>query len=589
MSADQVYLGFALTIALAVAGQIVGLRLRVPSLIILLPLGFAAGAATSVVNPNRLLGASFQPLVSISVAIILYDAGFGLDMSKMTGHTRTVVVRLLAVGIPLTFLATYLLAGPLFGVSDSAALMLAAILVVSGPTVVGPLLNFVRPRDRLRHVLGWEGSLIDPVGALLGAVVFHGIIAHENNGLGDQILQFILSLAVGGAGAVVGVGVLWLLLCRLRLTEQLATTAQLATVVVVAGVCNVIQDDTGLMAAIGMGVALGNIKAFEMPSRRPFFEVTVKLIIGLLFISISATVTPASVRHLLLPVLALVAVLVLAVRPVVAALSTLGTGLGRGERAFVGWMAPRGIVAAATASTFAAELVRRGVGGADRILAVTFLVIVMTVTWYGLTAAPVARRLGVVRATVSRPLLVGGEPWVVDLGRALRRAGLEVLMWAEQPAQRSRIDAAGLDLADDDLMGDVSAEGIERAGVTTILLLTEEDNFNALAATLFQGATDHVYRTASSDDASGTAAVYAGGDVLFGVDLTQVDLENRYLNGSRIVTVRSGDGVPPDHDLLFRIRTSGELVPSVIGAPPEERAGDTEVLLGPALVRGRSL
>lgn len=173
----------------------------------------------------------------------------------------------------------------------------------------------------------------------------------------------------------------------------------------------------------------------------------VSLIIGLLFISISATVTPQSLRHVALPTLGLVAALVLVVRPLVALLSTARTDVPNRERWFVGWMAPRGIVAAATASTFSVSLVQAGIGGAQKILPATFVVIVATVMVYGLTALPVARRLGVRRSARSRPLLVGGDPWVVELGRALRSAGLDVLMWAGLDRERRSITDAGLDLA----------------------------------------------------------------------------------------------------------------------------------------------
>jgi hypothetical protein len=164
-----------------------------------------------------------------------------------------------------------------------------------------------------------------------------------------------------------------------------------------------------------MGLAAANLPGFDIPARRPFFETLVQLILGLLFISISATVTPASLRHVVLPALVLVAILALVVRPVVAFLATVGSGLSTSERSFIGWMAPRGIIAAATASTFSTILVQKGIGGADRILPATFVVIVATVTLYGLVAA---------------------------------------------------------------------TEGAELEGVTTVLLLTREDDFNALASTV---------------------------------------------------------------------------------------------------------
>jgi NhaP-type Na+/H+ or K+/H+ antiporter len=409
MSTDQVLFGVGLIVVLAVGSQVLASQLRIPALIILLPAGFTAGVLTTDVNPERLLGAAFQPLVSLAVAVILYDSGLALEWGRVTGRARRVVPRLVIWGVPITCAFGAVVAGPLLGMSAGAAVMTGAILVVSGPTVVGPLLAFVRPADRLQRILSWEGSLIDPVGGILGAVVFNAVLASTHGGIGHPVAQLLLSVAIGAAGAAVGVAVLWLCLCKLDLDDVLSTTAQLACVIGVAAVCDTIRDDAGLIAAVLMGLAVANLRAFDVPAKRPFFETLVQLIIGVLFVSISATVTPESLHHLVLPTLVLVAVLVVVTRPLVACLATIQTELTSGQRAFIGWMAPRGIVAAATATTFGAELAAHHIGGASKILPVTFLVIVATVALYGLTAVPVARRLGVTRPAHSLPLLVGGD------------------------------------------------------------------------------------------------------------------------------------------------------------------------------------
>lgn len=318
MTTDQVLFGVGLILVLAVGSQVLASQLRIPALIVLLPVGFTAGALTTDVNPQRLLGATFQPLVSLAVAVILYDAGLGLDLTKLRGHTGPAVFRLIAVGVPVTWGFAAVFAGLLFGMSAQAALMIGVILVVSGPTVVGPLLRFIGPVERLQRVLAWEGSLIDPVGAILGAVMFHAILASPGGGLSYRPGQFVISVGTGVIGAVIGVGLLWLCLRKLDLGEVLATTAQLACVVGVAAVCDIVRDDAGLVSAILMGLAVANIRGFDIPARRPFLETLVQLIIGVLFITISATITPASVHHLVLPTLGLVAVLVLVARPLVA-------------------------------------------------------------------------------------------------------------------------------------------------------------------------------------------------------------------------------------------------------------------------------
>ncbi len=584
MTTNQILLGFALTAALAVGSQVLATRLRVPALIVLLPIGFAAGALVPEMNPNQLLGPAFQPLVALAVALILYDAGLGLDLRKLTGHNRKVVFRLIALGVPITWGIGFLGAASLLTSSTPAALLLAAILVVSGPTVVGPLLGYVRAKYRLQRILLWEGSLIDPVGAILGAVVLNAIIASSTVSLWHPIVEFATSMIIGVLGGVVGTALLWVLLRTLRLEGVLGSTAQFATVIVVAAGTDIVRDDTGLIAAILMGLAVANIRGFDVSARRPFFETLVQLIIGLLFISISATVTPASVWPILLPTLGLVALLVLIARPLVAAVSTARTDLTGRERAFIGWMAPRGIVAAATAATFSASLAEEGIPGADAVLPVTFVVIVATVGIYGLTARPVARLLGVTRPTGTRPLLVGDEPWVVDLADALRAAGLHVLVWAGPEAVRQRIRDAGLDLAPGELLAAATGRGEELEGVTAVLLLTGEDDFNALASTMLAGDSvdGPVYRLAPPPDRHGVVASYTGGLVLFGGELTRDVIARRHATGAQVVTISDGQAIPAGHDLLFRVRAGGHLVPVTDDGAPTPEPGDAVVLLGPA-------
>ena len=582
MTSDQIYIGIGLTLVLAVACQLVGKFLRVPALIVLLPVGFAVGALTNDINPNALLGASFQPLVSLSVAVILYDAGLSLDIGRLTGQTRAVVARLLALGMPITWGAAAAMAGPLFGMSGGAALMLGAILVVSGPTVVGPLLDFVRPTERPRAVLTWEGTLTDPIGGLLGAVVFHAVSASTRPGVPRQVLHFLSGVGVGILGGALGVAVLWVVLVRLRPGQILGTTVQLATVVGVAAGCDVSREDSGLLAAIVMGLVVSTASAFEAPERQPFFEILVQLTIGVLFISISATVTPASLRHLGWPTVGLVAFLMLVVRPVVAYVSTLRAGLSAGSRAFIGWMAPRGIVAAATASTFSTTLVHDHVKDADKILPITFLVIVLTVTLYGLTAAPVAKRLGIVRATISRPLLVGNAPWVVELALTLGAAGVPAVMWTDDDHARQEMQQAGLEMFPKDLIS-ARGESAELEGVTMILLLTDEDRFNALVARILAGGEGGpVYRLGSAADVGAGSPAYAGGEVLFGPHLTRERLLRRLHSGSDLIAGDIDAPVGLGDELLFRIRTDGRLSPVTMTSEPPSEPGDRTILLGSA-------
>jgi hypothetical protein len=270
---------------------------------------------------------------------------------------------------------------------------------------------------------------------------------------------------------------------------------------------------------------------------------------------------------------------VLVTRPLVAFFATIRTELTRGERAFTGWMAPRGIVAAATASTFGTALAANHIGGAAKILPVTFLVIVATVAIYGLTAVPVARRLGVTRPARSRPLLIGADPWVIDLAGALRAAGLEIIMWAPSDGQRTQIQQAGLELAPGEQLASAVGQGAELEGVTAVILLTDEDHYNAMAAITLAGDSDTpVYRLAPS---RGGVATYTAGETLFDPALTHAVLAARYTAGARITTQSSDGGIPPATDALFLINLEGVLIPVTASRPPDPQPGDTLVLLGP--------
>lgn len=581
---DQFLLGIALTVLLAVGSQIAASRLRIPALILLLPAGFTAGALTDVVHPDELAPGNFSSIVSLSVAVILYDAGLGLEMRHLRGATRSVVLRLLVLGVLVTWAAVIGLAPALFGVPLPVAVLLGAVLVVSGPTVVGPLLDHVRPPDRLRRVLIWEGTLVDPVGAILGTLVLHSLLAGDFRvARGFHPGEFLLSWLVGLAGGAVGAALLWYCLRRLRLGETLGTLAQLATVVAVSAGCDIVRDDTGLIAAVVAGLAVANLPGLGMTARRPFFETLVQLIIGLLFVTISAGVAPSSVRPVLLPTLGLIGALVLVVRPLVAWISTRGRGLARGERAFIAWMAPRGIVAASTASAFAATLSGSGLSGADKILPVTFLVIVGTVLVYGLTAAPVAAALGINRPARARPLLVGGRPWSVDLGRCLKSAGLDVTMWTATDEQRQRVRRAGIEPAPGDLLATATDASGRLEGVTSVLLLTDDDDFNALVCVVAQDSVDGpVHRVGPPPDGPGAVATRTGPDVLFGPGLGRDVLAARHERGARFTVGAPGESPPPGHDALFVLRADGRLEPVTEERPARPGPGDRIVLLGPA-------
>lgn len=364
-----------LVLVLAAAAPLIAQVLRAPSILLLLALGFGAGA-TGALDPNALLGEEVvSAIVSISVGIILFDSGLDLKVGELRGAVARVYRRLVTLGILVTWAVGTVAAYLFFDLSWEVAVVLGAVLVVSGPTVVGPLLDFIRPSKTVGRVLKWEGTLADPIGATLGVIVFQAVIAGQATA-GKEILEFGLNVGVGvglglaGAAAVIGWG-RWF-----RPNQGQAVTGILMIVVAAVVTADLLRDDSGLLTGLTIGAVLVNRAPGGIESRGILLEstklarawrariaTTSTFLIGVLFIILSARVSPGDIVDLGWVSVAFVAVVVMIARPLAVGLSALGSTLKTNERAFIAWMAPRGIVAAATSSTFALGLSNAGIGG----------------------------------------------------------------------------------------------------------------------------------------------------------------------------------------------------------------------------------
>ncbi len=396
MEASEIFASIAIIVGLATVSQLFARLLKLPALLLLLPAGFFSGAAISFLNPAAMFDDLFSPIVGITVALILFHGGLELFDQPMVKTDHRVVRRLVWIGGPLTWAAATVATYWLFDVTWNIAVLLGAILIVSGPTVVGPLLEFVQPKRRVRRILAWEGTLVDPVGALIAVIIFSGVQASDVGSVGKGLTAFFESLLVGVAMAVVGVLLIWGGLILARGSDILGTQVLFGAVILMAGLANAVAEDSGLLTALLMGMATPKLAHTGLDRIRPFFDTLVSISIGVLFVAISASVLPSSLDGLLLPALGLIAILVLVVRPAMVWLLTLrSTRLDTRERLFIGWMAPRGIVAAATAASFSAALIREQIPSGELLLPITFLVVAGTVVFYSVIAAPVAKLLKV--------------------------------------------------------------------------------------------------------------------------------------------------------------------------------------------------
>ena len=396
-TSQQIILAVVLVFGIATACQVIAPKLRIPALVLLLPAGFILGIVAPGDTPATVLGPIFSIAVDFVVAIILFQGGVGLTRIKLHGKDRSVVRRLVFIGAPITGVLASLAAHFIIGMPWPVAIMLGAILIVSGPTVINPILDFARPAGRVRGILVWEGTLLDPLGALVAVVIFQIIKASDATTIADGVAIFIGGILVAIVAAAVGTALFVIGGRLVGGSAMLATQVVLASVLVTAGLANLVSDDSGLLAALLMGIAAPRIATrlgATTTQETPFFDTIVSIGIGVLFVSISALVPLDTVEQILVPTLIVAILLIVVQRPLVSMLCSFGSGLTRKERIFIAAMDPRGIVAAATASSVGAVLVAAKVPGAQELLAAAFIIIAVTVTFYGLTAIPAAKVLG---------------------------------------------------------------------------------------------------------------------------------------------------------------------------------------------------
>lgn len=587
MTTDEVLLGLGLVLVLAVGSQLLAAQLRLPAIVVLLPAGFLAGIATTDVQPEHLLGQLYQPFVSLAVGVILFEAGLRLSFARVSAQIRALVGRLVIVGMVVTWGCVAGATALLFdGLGVGVPLLIGAIVTVSGPTVVLPLLAYVRPERKLRSLLTWEGVLVDPLGALLGVVVFQAVSSAGAGGGGWRPGALLADLAVGAAIGAAGAALLWLLLRAVqRTTPRQAVPVVLALVAAALVGADLLREDSGFVAATVMGVVLANQRAIDVSLTLEFQGTLVQLLIGILFVLIAASVSPSDVSAVLPGALLLVGVMALLVRPLAVALATWRTPLALRERAFLAWMAPRGIVAGATASAFGLTLAKDGVGGADRILPIVFVVIFGTVVLYGLTAAPVARLLGV--AVAARPvvLIVGGSPWARALAAALQRAGVAVRLWIGRPEDLDAARAAGLE-ADRGRMLDTIDRETELEDVTDALVLTASDDFNAVIAAQLRAELGHahVFRAAPEPGGGDLAVPPGEPGILGGGQVTYAEVDRRLAGGARLRGAVLGEEEPEGRDgrrdlLMVVVTAAGEVRVAAGGEAPPAAPGDTMIVL----------
>lgn len=421
---DSIPLALALILLLGVGAQWLAWWLRLPAILPLLAVGLLAGPATGWLNPDQLFGQLLFPIVSLGVAVILFEGALTLKISQIRNQAR-VVRNLVSFGALANWLIIAVAAHFFTALPWSLAFLFGALVTVTGPTVVAPLLRTVRPETEIANILRWEGILIDPIGALLAVLVFEFTVSEHHQ---HTIMMFGLTIAGGIVFGLVGAWILATLMRRRLLPDYLHRVGSLALVLGVFALSNAIASESGLLAVTVMGIVLANAPNLAMDDVLDFKETLTLLLISVLFIVLAARIDLSAFSGVGWGALALLLVILLVARPVAVGLSTLGSSLDWRRKAVLAWIAPRGIVAAAVSALFALQLERLGYTQARLLAALTFMVIVVTVILQSLTAKTVTRRLGVSAVKARGILIAGGNPVAQAVAKALHEREIPVIL-----------------------------------------------------------------------------------------------------------------------------------------------------------------
>lgn len=492
-----------MVVVLGMSAQWAAWRLRLPSILLLLLFGFAAGR---LMNPDELVGTEVVgAFVSLAVATILLEGGLSLRLSEIR-ETRRAVFRLCSLGVALAWLFTTLAGRWIVGLDWRLAALLGALLVVTGPTVITPLLRQIRPVRSVGAVARWEGIVVDPIGAVLAVLVFQTILAASRSDAALKLVSaLIIMTLVGGGGGYVVARIAEQLLKRHLIPDFLHSPMLLAFGLTAYALSNAIQPEVGLLTVTVMGITLANQQSVSMAHILEFKETLRVLLISSLFIVLAARLDPESLRALGGAGVGFVLALILIVRPLSVWLSTFGSGLEWRQRLFLCFLAPRGIVAAAVTSVFALEVLHAAetgklpeslIPGAHMMEPLAFLVIVVTVAVYGLLAGPLARRLGLATANPQGILFVGASPWVVSAARQLKEAGLEVLLIDTSADHISQARMEKLPAMRANILSRFVSEELELFGVGRLVATTPNFEVNTLACQEFihQFGRENVYQ-----------------------------------------------------------------------------------------------
>lgn len=576
-------LAFALVGALGVGSQWLAWRLRMPAIVLMLVAGILIGPVAGVFDPARDIGPLMGPIISIAVAIILFEGGLTLNFHTLNDAAKG-VKRLVFIGAPLGWLTSALALRYGAGLSWESAAVFGGIMIVTGPTVIAPLLRTARLAKRPAALLQWEAIVNDPIGALAAVLAFSVVLVlNTATTFNAAMIELVVGISVATAlGAAAGYG-LARAFKRGQVPEFMKVPVLFALLLAVFALSDMVLHESGLLAVTIMGIVIANANLPSYEELRRFKEHATVLLVSGVFILLAAGLDVDAVRALDWRAVVFVLLVVLVARPFTVLVSLLGSGVPYKEKVLVAFTGPRGVVLVAVAGLFGDRLLNLGFEDAALIGPLAFVLVAVTVVVHGFTLAPFARWLGLAGSETPGVIIIGGSNWTTAFAEALQKADIPVLMTDPNYGHLRLARTAGIETFSGDILSEAAEQRLELVSYATLVAATDNDAYNTLVATDLapEFGRDNVFQIKRENTNSTRHQLPRTlGGRKFGPDETHAGMERMVMEGwtfriTRLTeefTVEDWRKEQPDANMVARITPTGTIklirkVEDAAGAP----------------------
>ncbi|MGX0082289.1 cation:proton antiporter [Staphylococcus hominis] len=479
-----VMLVIVLFLALGIFSQWLANRIKWPSIVVMSIVGLLVGPILGLANPEQTLGSEiFSPIVSLAVAIILFEGSSNLDFRELKGISKA-VIRIITIGATIAWALGAIALHKILGFPISIAIVMGGLLLITGPTVIQPLLKQAKVRNSVDTVLRWESIILDPLGPILALAAFY-VYQIIGQGFGFQLLFiFIFKMLIV---AFIGFGASFFfnwLIQRDVIPQNLMPSIQLVFILLVFSICDQILDESGLLAVTIFGLMMARYKRHDLIYKESdhFIENMSSILVSTVFILITSSLTSSVLMDVLSWKLVIFSlVMIVLVRPIAVLLSTIGTEITKKERALVAMMAPRGIVVLTVAQFFGGLFLNDNIKMASYITPVTFGLVFITVVIYGFSFTPISKMLGLASTEPPGVILVGESEFSYHLGRQLQSHGIPVMVFNLFSNTSDKAEELGFEIFKGNLLSSSDRMYADLIRYNKCLLMTKSFIFNSLA------------------------------------------------------------------------------------------------------------